>query len=595
MTFTLGTFCTGIASAEKAFAPLGAVSAYMAEIEPYPSAVLAYRHGAGRPRRVPSPDDAATPKEAAERRARIKALDRVPYWGNEIVNFGDMTQIDPDELPFVDILVAGCPCQAFSIAGLRKSLNDARGNLTLYFVKLVHELVRLGRIRSVLYENVPDLLNTEDNAFGAFVGALVGHDAPLVSPLKGGRWTNAGVADGPLGAAAWRVEDGQFSGVAQRRERLFLVASFGNGPDPVEVLFERQGLSRDPPARGKAGEGFACAAAEGASSRSARERTQRRASADVAPTLLAQGNRTGGDRPPGTTVDTCESLIPVAYSIMPQNSGKDYKAREVDVAQPLMAAGPVGGNQGGDYVLQPVAYRTTGNDGVYETGDIVGALTTTTDPNAQLVAFSCKDHGADAGDISPTLRSTGHAGSHPNAGGQVAVAFSLRGREGGAQAEVETDGLSPALRAAEGGSTRPFVAFAENTRSEVRLEGGDGPTIGALSTGGGKPGQGMPAVSDGMAVRRITCVEAERLMGFDDNYTLIPWPTANRKGEDLEQTITYLIGHGYEPEAAALLAQTPDGPRYKALGNSKIVPHVRKIGASYQAALERYLAARAAA
>lgn len=78
-----------------------------------------------------------------------------------------------------------------------------------------------------------------------------------------------------------------------------------------------------------------------------------------APTLNAGGNRTGGDRQPGMSVDTADSLIPVAYSIMPQNSGKDYKAREVDVAQPLMAGGPVGGNQGGDFIVGPVAFDTT--------------------------------------------------------------------------------------------------------------------------------------------------------------------------------------------------------------------------------------------
>ena len=47
----------------------------------------------------------------------------------------------------------------------------------------------------------------------------------------------------------------------------------------------------------------------------------------------------------------------VAYSIMPMNSGKDYKAREVDVAQPLMAGGPVGGNQGGDFIKQATQVR----------------------------------------------------------------------------------------------------------------------------------------------------------------------------------------------------------------------------------------------
>ena len=69
----------------------------------------------------------------------------------------------------------------------------------------------------------------------------------------------------------------------------------------------------------------------------------------------------------------------------------------------------------------PVTYRTSGNCGAWETGATTDALTTATDPNHHVVAFSCKDHGADAGDMAPTLRAMGHSGSHANAGGQVAA------------------------------------------------------------------------------------------------------------------------------------------------------------------------------
>ena len=248
-TFTFGTLCSGIEAASEAFLPIGAECRYVAEIEPYPCGVLADRHGAGKPLRMPPPDEAADEKARRERAAAIRAVERFERWGTRLPNFGDLTQIDPVELPPVDLLVAGFPCQDFSIAGLRQSLAGSRGNLTLFGVKLIHELVRLHRIRNVLLEQVPDILNTKDNAFGALLGGLVGHDAPIVSPLKGRRWTNSGVAHGPFGAAAWRVEDAQYSDVAQRRERLFLVAGFGEGPDPVEVLLEREGLSRNPPAR----------------------------------------------------------------------------------------------------------------------------------------------------------------------------------------------------------------------------------------------------------------------------------------------------------------------------------------------------------
>ena len=126
------------------------------------------------------------------------------------------------------------------------------------------------------------------------------------------------------------------------------------------------------------------------------------------------------------------------------------------------------------------------------------------------VAFSCKDHGADAGDIAPTLRSMGHDGSHANGGGQIGVAYDLRGREGGAQFEGPHDTAN--IRAADGGSSRSYVAQS--------------------------------------AVRRLTPQECERLQGFPDDYTLIP----------------------YRGKPAA------DGPRYKALGNSMAVPVMRWIG-----------------
>jgi DNA (cytosine-5)-methyltransferase 1 len=174
--------------------------------------------------------------------------------------------------------------------------------------------------------------------------------------------------------------------------------------------------------------------------------------------------------------------------------------------------------------LVPVAYRTTGNDGCYETGDLVATLTTATDPNSNVIAFSAKDHGADAIEgLSPTLRAMPHDGSHANGGGQMAVAIpepytlAIRGRGDTHNLEARQDGTSNAL----------------------------------LTPNGGRGGIGVGAVAAGMAVRRLTPVECERLQGFPDGYTNIPW-----RGK---------------PEA-------PDGPRYKALGNSMAAPVMRWIG-----------------
>lgn len=165
-----------------------------------------------------------------------------------------------------------------------------------------------------------------------------------------------------------------------------------------------------------------------------------------------------------------------------------------------------------------------------------------------VLALSCKDYGSDATDnLSPTLRAMGHGDSHANAGGQVAVCVT-----GDITHTLKADGFD----GSEDGTGRgqPIVAaFAENSRAELRYEDGDGQITGAISTGGGKAGQGTPSVQVGSAVRRLTPTECERLQGFPDNYTLTPW--RNKSAEDC-----------------------PDGPRYKAIGNSKAVPVVRWIG-----------------
>ncbi len=129
-------------------------------------------------------------------------------------------------------------------------------------------------------------------------------------------------------------------------------------------------------------------------------------------------------------------------------------------------------------------------------------------------------------------------------GSTQAIAFNLRGREGGSQAEV-TDVAS--IRAASGGSSRSYVAaIHENQRGEITTND----TAGTINSGGGKPGQGYPAVQSGMAVRRLTPRECERLQGFPDDYTLIEY-----KGKP-----------------------ATDGVRYKGLGNSMAVPVMAWIG-----------------
>ncbi len=263
------------------------------------------------------------------------------------VNLGDV--LAPDFLARaepVDVLVGGPPCQSFSIAGLRGGLADPRGNLTLRWVQVIHAV----RPRYAVTENVPGWLSSNDNAFGCFLAGLVGADDPLRTP-DGRSWPDAGMAAGPLGRAAWRVLDAQYFGVPQRRRRVFVVFCPPDGGDPAAVLFERQGVHRHPSAGQAAGEG-------------------------VARPLAAGTRSSGGYR---HDADTAENLIaPTFNAAFGRKLGLDNQ--HID-------------NGGGFFV--PTAYRVTGNDGAYSTGDAVGALGTMTDPTAQVVAYGISSDAVD--------------------------------------------------------------------------------------------------------------------------------------------------------------------------------------------------------
>jgi len=171
-------------------------------------------------------------------------------------NLGDVTADDflqrASSFGRLDLLVGGPPCQDFSVAGLRAGVAGDRGNLSLRFMEIAHAI----RPRNLLVENVPGWLNMPDNAFGSFLGGLVGADDALRSPLDG-KWPSAGMVAGPRARAAWRVFDAQYFGVAQRRRRVFVVADFGEGADPAEVLFERKSVLGNTPPRREAGQGTA--------------------------------------------------------------------------------------------------------------------------------------------------------------------------------------------------------------------------------------------------------------------------------------------------------------------------------------------------
>ena len=137
------SLCSGVEAASTAWHQLGWKPFAFSEIEAFPSAVLKC------------------------------------HWP-DVPNLGDMTKFaDWGNLHEVDLLVGGTPCQAFSVAGLRNSLSDERGNLTLTYVQILNKIDHERNLRSIqpaicLWENVPGVLNTKDNAFGCFLGGIGG-------------------------------------------------------------------------------------------------------------------------------------------------------------------------------------------------------------------------------------------------------------------------------------------------------------------------------------------------------------------------------------------------------------------------------------
>ena len=528
--------CSGIEAASAAWHPLGWQCAGVAEIEPFPCAVLRHRLGAGRPRYMPDPEEPGIgEKDAKTRRNAIRALDREGKhhgWGNQLTNFGDFTKIRSDDVGPIDLLVGGTPCQSFSIAGKRAGLDDPRGNLTLEFLALAQRL----RPDWIVWENVPGVLSHDKGrTMGTFL-ALLGE--------CGFRW-------------AYRVLDAQYMrvgrfgrAVPQRRRRVFVVGYSGaGGCDPRTVLFDRESLCGNPAPRREAGKGVAAATAPSltASGRGVARTGESRgqdpvvahavaSTGDVAHCLNAGGM---GQQDYETETMIAHALRGEGFDASEDGTGRGTPLVPVAIQERAVSENPDAGPDGAGFRQDGAAYtlearsttqavafaensraelRLCGGD-----GKVSAQLTTGGGKPGQgqpCIAFSAKDSGNDAAEeVSPTLRAGGHSGSHANAGVMPAVAFDMRGREGGAQ--LEGPHATANIRAASGGSSRSYVATQ-------------------------------------WFVRRLTPRECERLQGFDDDWTLIPW-------------------NGREAE------NCPDGPRYKAIGNSKALNAVTFIGERIEA------------
>lgn len=177
-----------------------------------------------------------------------------------VMHLGDITKINPDTLPPVDIICAGSPCQDLSIAGKRKGLDGERSSLFKTAISIFHQMrERTGRPRFFVWENVPGAFSSNKGLDFRAVLEEIGQTEIPMPP--NGKWANAGLAELPQCQIAWRVLDAQYWGVPQRRRRIFLVADFAAYDRRAgEILFEPTSVCGDP----ETGEGTGKEVARGA-------------------------------------------------------------------------------------------------------------------------------------------------------------------------------------------------------------------------------------------------------------------------------------------------------------------------------------------
>ena len=386
-----GSVCSGVEAATVAWHPLGWEPQWFSEIEKFPSAVLAHHY----------PD---------------------------VPNFGDMTAFKgwPDDRS-IDLLVGGTPCQSFSVAGLRKGLDDPRGNLMLTFLAIAERY----RPRWLVWENVPGVLSSNRGKdFGTLLGAM-----------------------GEIGYGfAYRICDAQYWGVPQRRRRVFVVGHSGDWRRAAAVLFERHSLSGHPAPSRQTGQ-------------------------EIAGTIAACSFSGGaGGRPDGAAVNHFVPIGNVQDGSVATLSSREYKG------------------------------LSCGRDGM---------------TSAAVIAFGAAPLNTQFGLRGPDMSNSPREGL--GIGNIGDPAYTLQAAHGHA-----VIAFGAQMSAAQGDSVSTEIT----------------PTLDKSKT---------PAVAQASAVRRLSPVECERLQGFPDNYTQIPY--RNKLPENC-----------------------PDGPRYKAMGNSMAVPVMRWLG-----------------
>jgi DNA (cytosine-5)-methyltransferase 1 len=513
-----GSVCSGIEAASVAWEPLGWEAQWFSEIEHFPSAVLNHR------------------------------FPTVP-------NLGDMTKIHETQEfndSTIDLLVGGTPCQSFSVAGLRKGLADPRGNLMLTFLGLAERK----KPRWLVWENVPGVLSSNGGRdFATFLTAL-----------------------GDIGYGfAYRVLDAQYFGVAQRRRRVFVVGYLGDWRPAGAVLFESESLSGNtkksrekrkatsPDAQGGSGGGGKSTGVnpEIMATLCAKDNEKwgcnqwvNEGKAIIEPkaswwngeqtaATLTKQNANGAQRMPDK--DNFGAVLePKAHAFKVRGGSEDNTGEQGGTPGKKAGKGYLGqdekvftiGTTQDQQIAQPIAYENRPSDArVKPMGETCQTLTSrlgTGGGNIPLVQQP----------IPFDIQCGSKRKDRPEGG------FYIQERPDNARTLDTTGGLDPSCNQGGLAIAQPIAVDCYNqTINEKTTQ-----TIGSSASDVNHYGAVLQPT---MAIRRLTPKECERLQGFPDDWTLIPY---RNKSADL----------------------CPDGPRYKACGNSMAVPVMRWIGERIQ-------------
>ena len=559
--------CSGVEAATVAWHPLGFEPVGYSEIEPFPSAVLAHHYP-------------------------------------NVKNFGDMTNYKEWEIGTtrLDILVGGTPCQSFSVAGLRKGLEDPRGNLALIYCGLLDKF----RPKWFVWENVPGVLSSNGGRdFGSFLGAVA-----------------------ELGYGfSYRVLDAQYFGVAQRRRRVFVVGCLGDWRSAAKVLFEPSSLSRDTApsreARKKAtsNSGIGVEISGPIAARDYKDVGTdglNEISAKMIAVPYAEGGFADYRKGFGTVRRSGGTLGGGSETLVTFDRQSNCQYSEGEIASTVSAR---------DYksatdLITKVYENHPSDSRVQEMGDVCSTVTRRWGTGGGNVPFAVQafdSYNLSLSDTNQTIKSPSggtlesiggivqsvsiEPGASKRLGGyyweeisstlradmgdnQTAVAYSVREDAKAntfSATELEVANAIGALRPSpQSHHAQTFIAI-QDVNPRDKKQNGKGwndeglsytvdthatqgvarvvaPTLTASNDPSRSPqstevtNQIASVYAASMGVRRLTPTETERLQGFPDGYTQIPW-----KGK-----------------------ASPDSARYKAMGNSMAVPVMAWIGKRIQ-------------